>query len=72
MIFLLIIIFIGITVFEVPELIKNRYWSELIAFLAFLTAAFVISLMYIMNLPIPNPMKGLEYLIKDVLHLNYK
>lgn len=72
MIFLLIIIFIGITVFEVPELIKNRYWRELIAFLAFLTAAFVISLMYIMNLPIPNPMKGLEYLIKDVLHLNYK
>lgn len=72
MIFLLIIIFIGIIFLEVPELIKNKYWRELIVFFAFLIVAFVMSTMYIMNLPIPNPMKAVEYVIKDVLHLNYK
>ncbi|MFL0252683.1 hypothetical protein ACJDT4_19905 [Clostridium neuense] len=72
MIFLLIITFIAIIFLEVPELIKNKCWRELIVFFIFLIAAFIISLMYIMNLPIPNPMKAVEYIIKDVLHLNYK
>lgn len=72
MIFLLIIIFIGIILFDVPEMIKNGYWHELKIFSIFLIAAFIISLSYILGLPIPNPVKGIDYLIKDVLHLNYK
>ncbi len=72
MIFLLIIAFTGIILFETPGLIKNRYWHELRIFSVFLIVAFVMSLFYIIGIPIPNPVKGEEYLIKDILHLNYK
>lgn len=72
MIFLLIMIFIGIILIEVPVLIKNKYWHELKIFSAFLFIAFIMSLFYIIGIPIPNPVKGEEYLIKHILHLNYK
>ena len=72
MIFILIIIFIVIILVEVPDLIKNKYWHELRIFSAFLIVAFVMSLFYIIGIPIPNPAKAQEYLIKDILHLNYK
>lgn len=72
MVFLLIIIFIGITFFEVPEMIRNGYWHELKMFSVFLIAAFTMSLLYILGIPIPNPVKGMEYVVKDLLHLNYK
>lgn len=72
MIYLLVIIFIVIMFIEVPVLIRNKYWHELKIFTGFLILAFVLSLFYIMSIPIPNPIKGQEYLIKDILHLNYK
>lgn len=72
MILLLIIIFIVIIWFEVPDMVKNEYFHELKIFSIFLIAAFILSLFYIIGIPIPNPVKGTEYLIKDILHLNYK
>lgn len=72
MIFLLIIIFISITFYEVPEMIKNKYWRELKIFSIFLIIAFILSLFYILGMPIPNPVKGMEFVVKDLLHLNYK
>lgn len=72
MVFVLIIIFICIILFEVPDMIKNGYWHEFKIFSLFLIAAFTISLLYILRIPIPNPVKGMEYVVKDLLHLNYK
>lgn len=72
MVFLLIIIFIGIMLFEIPGMVKRGDWRELKVFLGFLIIAFIMSLLYIIGVPIPNPVKGMEYLVKDVLHLNYK
>lgn len=72
MTFLLIIIFIGIILFEVPGMVKNRYWHELKIFSAFLMVSFIMSLFYIKGIPLPNPVKGMEYVVKDILHLNYK
>ncbi|OAA92882.1 hypothetical protein [Clostridium coskatii] len=72
MIFLSIIIFISITFYEVPEMIKNKYWHELKIFSIFLIIAFILSLSYILGIPIPNPVKGMEFVVKDLLHLNYQ
>ncbi len=71
MIFLLILVFIGIGLLEVPALIRNKHWRELIAFSSFLLAAFVLSLLQTMGVMIPSPMKGIQYVIKDILHMNY-
>lgn len=72
MIFLIIIVFIGIILFELPTLIKNRYSSDIIVFLALIMIAFIISILFICNIPLPNPIRGISYLVKDLLHLNYK
>ncbi|PJI07008.1 MULTISPECIES: hypothetical protein [Clostridium] len=72
MIFLLVIFFVGLILFEVPNMIENKYWRELMVFSALSIAAFILCLLYILDLPIPNPISGLEYVVKNILHLNYK
>lgn len=72
MIFLLITVFIGIILFEVPNLIRKKYWRELIVFAIFLLLAFIMTLLQTIGVKLPNPVKGIQYLIKDILHLNYK
>lgn len=72
MIFLLIAVFIGIILFEVPELIRNKYWWELAAFSFILSLAFAVSLLETLNIKIPNPVRYTQYFVSDLLHLRYK
>jgi len=71
-IFLLIMVFIGIVFFEVPGLIRKKYWRELTVFSFFLLLAFILSLLQTIDVKIPSPMKGIQYVVKDLLHLSYK
>ena len=72
MVFLLILVFIVIALIEIPSLIRKKYWRELVVFLFFLLFVFIMTLLQIIGIKLPNPVKGLEYLIKDVLHLSYE
>lgn len=72
MVFLLIFIFIIILLIEVPNLVNNKYWRELIVFSIFSLTAFILSLLCILDLPIINPVYIVTYFVKDILHLNYK
>lgn len=70
MIVLLIVVFAGTILYEVPDLIKNGHWRDLTMFSILIFMAFTISGLYIFNIPLPNPVKFEEFLIKDLLHLN--
>jgi hypothetical protein len=72
MIILLIIAFICIVLWEVPALIRGKKWRELTAFSLFLLLAFALSLLNTIGVKIPSPMKGIQHLFKDILHLSYK
>lgn len=72
MIFLLIAVFAGIVLFEVPDLIRKKYWRELVVFFLLLSFAFVLSLLQTIGVKIPILYSGIEYLFKDVLHLYYR
>lgn len=72
MIFLLIAVFAGIVLFEVPDLIRKKYWRELVVFFLLLSFAFVLSLLQTIGVKIPILYSGIEYLLKDVLHLYYR
>nr|WP_243270090.1 hypothetical protein [Thermanaerosceptrum fracticalcis] len=67
MIVLLIAAFVGIALFEVPGLIQKKYWRELIVFLMFLLGAFILSLLQVLGVKVPNPVKGIEFLVKNFL-----
>lgn len=71
MIFLLILVFTGAAWFEVPGLIRKQYFRELAVFSLFMLAAFIFALLQIIGVKIPIPIYIIEYLIKDLLHLNY-
>jgi len=71
-IFLLIMVFIGIILFEVPNLIREKHWRELTVFSVFLLLAFILSLLQTIGVKILSPMQGIQYVFKDLLHLSYK
>ncbi|NLM60693.1 MAG: hypothetical protein GX193_01270 [Clostridiales bacterium] len=60
-----------VAIINLPPLIKNGQKRELFAFIAFFIVAFVLSLLYAMDIEIPSPMEGLKYLIEDFMGLKY-
>lgn len=72
MVFLLVFLFTGIILFEVPIMVRNKHWRELVMFSIFLSIAFLIALAQTIGIKIPSPAKGLDYLVEDILHLNYR
>jgi len=68
---ILIVVYILILVLNVPGLIKRKEWRELTAFSVLYVIAFTLGLLYVLDVPIPSPMKGLQHLIADVLGIKY-
>lgn len=68
---ILLLIFASMAYIQVPGLVKNKYWKELIAFSAFFVASFVLSILYVMDINIPSPIKGVKYIIEDVFNIKY-
>lgn len=71
MVFMLIAAYAGIILFEVPGLVKNRYWRELVVFSVILALAFTVSLLQTMNVKIPNPARDTQFWVKSLFHLSY-
>jgi hypothetical protein len=71
MIFLVILIFIAVAVFQIRALVKQKYWRELVVFALLHTMALTLSLLYVMGVQIPSPMPVLKYVVEDVLHIKY-
>lgn len=65
-VFLLLFTFAGIVYYEVPGLIHRKQWRELAAFAGLLSLGFVLSFLQIIGVKIPNPTKGIIFLIKQI------
>jgi hypothetical protein len=61
MIILLIGAFFLIILFEVPGLIIKKYWRELIAFIAILSVAFIMSFLQVTGRELPTTYKIMKY-----------
>jgi len=70
MIFLLLI-YALIFIINVPGLVKKKEWRELTFFSILYIIAFTLGLLYVLDVHIPSPMKGLQYLIVEVLGIKY-
>lgn len=70
--FLMIISFIVIILIEVPEQLKKRQLKELMTFFILTSIALIFSIFYVLRIPIFNPVDVFQYIIKDLLHLNYQ
>lgn len=63
-VFVLLLLFAIIAFFEIPGLIRKKQWPELITSSVLLTIGFILSFLQVIGVDVPNPNKGIEYLIK--------
>lgn len=66
MIVFLIVAFAAIILFEVPAMIKKKQWRELAAYSVLMVIAIVISVMYALDIKVPNPVKNTQYYVKNL------
>lgn len=69
MIVLLILLFAGIILFEVPGLVKKKMWRELAAFAVYLAIGMGLSIPQTLGVKLPNPTRAIEALFKPILEL---
>lgn len=69
---MLILAFICILSVNVPGLVKKKYWRELVVFSVFFILAFTLAFLQVKGVKIPSPVKGIEYLFKNVLGIYYR
>lgn len=60
---LLIVSFAAIAAYEVPKLLSEGLYRELVAFTCVLGLGFVIGLLYLIGVDVPNPIEGMNSLI---------
>ena len=66
---MIVIAFIAIAAYETPGLVRNKLWKDLVVFAGLVIFGFVISLLQAIGIPVPNPIKGIEYLTEKVARL---
>ncbi len=67
----LVIIFLVIIALEAPPLVRGQRWRELAAFAGTLLVAMVMAFAAVLDMPLPNPSKGIEAVFKplsDLVH----
>jgi len=60
MVYLLTLIFLGIIALEVPGLVRKKMWRELAAFSALLIIGMIYSYGQVLEMPLPNPTRGIK------------
>lgn len=71
MMILLILVYAAIYLLQVPSLVREKNWRELIVFSCFLTLAFIFGLLLNIGVKIPSPLKFIQHEIQDPLNLHY-
>ncbi len=66
MVLLLVLVYLAMILFEVPGLIRKKYWRELVAFSVLLLLAFTLSLLQVLGVKIPNPNEAITTLVQAV------
>jgi putative effector of murein hydrolase len=62
--------FLALALYQIPRLVKKKYWSDLVVFCVLLAAGCLLSLMLAAGIPIPSPSKGVKALL-EALELHY-
>ncbi|MGE4483672.1 MAG: hypothetical protein AB7C97_01015 [Oscillospiraceae bacterium] len=69
---IVVILYIVVAYFESRNLIKNKYWPELISSMVLLTFGFTLIVLQTLDVKIPSPGNGIKIFVENVMHLGYK
>lgn len=70
--FFIFVAFILILYFQGAPLIKKRQYRDLAIFTGFLSVSFTLALLQMLNFDLPNPTKGIEFLVKKVTSARFE
>lgn len=68
---LVLLIGLGMALYEVPKLLKARMREELVAFSVLLLIAVCLAGALVLKLPVPNPTQGIERLFGPLCRMLY-
>lgn len=71
MIVLLVLVYAVLIAFEVPKLVREKSWRELIAYSVLMSLAFALCLLEILDIKVWDPVKDTQYFVKSLWHLSY-
>jgi hypothetical protein len=66
LIILIVVVFVMIIRIEIPKMIKEEYWRELVYYSLFLFIGFVLSILNFYNVDIISPIKIIESIIDKI------
>jgi hypothetical protein len=69
LVFLLIVAYLAIILFEVPGLIRKKYWRELVAFAVLLLVSFILSFLYVIGIKMTRPTEVITTIVNAVLSM---
>lgn len=61
----------AIALYDLPELIRKRRWADVTVFSILYVAGATLALLLYFGVQIPSPIRGVQYLLGEVLHLKY-
>lgn len=64
MITLLILAFVGIALYEIPQLVRKKHLQDLVVFSSFFMFAFLFSLLQSIGVKFPNPLTVITNIVK--------
>lgn len=67
MIIVMCLVILGISWMQISILLERKYWRELTAFILFLIPGVVISILLVSGFPVPNPVRGIKFLVELLL-----
>lgn len=65
----ILLIFIAIAIFQIPQLAKGKMNKEIIIFSIFMVFTAVIAILKVNDVPIPNPLELIAYTLDPILNL---
>ena len=71
MIAALFAVFAGMVFIDVPRLVREKSWRELIVYSVFMSFAFFISVAEVYQIPLPNPVRDTQYFVKSLIPFGY-
>ena len=60
-----------IALLEAPPLLKKKDYKGMAVFAGFLIFAFSVTALEIMGVNLPNPSKGIEYIVKQIINMKF-
>jgi hypothetical protein len=71
MIVLVVFIFALLALSDFPKLIKDKKWYEVGVLAGFYVFVMTLAVLQAAGVSLPSPVKGIQHLIVEVLHLGY-